>query len=173
MQKLLHAIESGQWNDEEVSPYLKLMDELDVYQGIVLRQTRIVLHVSLRDRAVDLAHRGHQRVVKTKSLLGEKVWFPGIDVMVEDKVKACVPCQATTTRGSERCTPLRVSSLPDAPWQELSVDFIGPFPTGESLIVVTDDFSRFPELEFVHSTSSNTVIPKLDAIFVGHEFREK
>ena len=30
---------------------------------------------------------------------------------------------------------------------------------------VTDDFSRFPEIEIVHSTSSNTVIPKLDAIF--------
>ena len=28
-----------------------------------------------------------------------------------------------------------------------------------------DDYSRFPEVEIVHSTSSNTVIPKLDAIF--------
>ena len=93
------------------------------------------------------------------------MWFPGIYVMVEDKVKACLPCQATTTHGSERCTPLRMSPLPEAPWQELSVDFIGPFPTGESLIVVIDDFSRFPEVELVHSTSSNTVIPKLDPIF--------
>ena len=127
-----------------MSPYLKLKDELAVYQGNVLRKSRIILPFSLRDRAVDLAHRGHQGVVKTKSLLREKVWFPGIDVMVEDKVKACLPCQATNTHGSERCTSLRVSPLPDAPWQELSVDFIGPFPTGESLIVVIDDFSRFP-----------------------------
>ena len=92
MQKLLHVIESGQWTDEEVSPYLKLEDELAVYQGNVLRQTGIVLPFSIRDHVVDLAHRGHQGVVKTKSLLREKAWFPGIDVMVEDKVKACLPC---------------------------------------------------------------------------------
>ena len=165
MQKLSHAIQSGQWTDEEVTPYLRIQDELAVYRGIVLRHTRIVLPFSLRERAVELAHRGHQGVVKTKSLLREKVWFPGIDAMVEERVKACIPCQATSTHGSEHCTPLKMSHLPDRPWKELSIDFIGPFPTGESLLVVMDDYSRFPEVEIVHPTSSNTVIPKLDAIF--------
>ena len=165
MQKLSHAIQSGQWTDEEVTPYLRIQDELAVYRGIVLRHTRIVLPFSLRERAVELAHRGHQGVVKTKSLLREKVWFPGIDAMVEERVKACIPCQATSTHGSEHCTPLKMSHLPDRPWKELSIDFIGPFPTGESLLVVMDDYSRLPEVEIVHSTSSNTVIPKLDAIF--------
>ena len=165
MQKLSHAIQSGQWTDEEVTPYLRIQDELAVYRGIVLRHTRIVLPFSLRERAVELAHRGHQGVVKTKSLLREKVWFPGIDAMVEERVKASIPCQATSTHGSEHCAPLKMSHLPDRPWKELSIDFIGPFPTGESLLVVMDDYSRFPEVEIVHSTSSNTVIPKLDAIF--------
>ena len=165
MQKLSHAIQSGQWTDEEVTPYLRIQDELAVYRGIVLRHTRIVLPFSLRERAVELAHRGHQGVVKTKNLLREKVWFPGVDAMVEEMVKACIPCQATSTHGSEHCTPLKMSHLPDRPWKELSIDFIGPFPTGESLLVVMDDYSRFPEVEIVHSTSSNTVIPKLDAMF--------
>ena len=165
MQKLSHAIQSGQWTDEEVTPYLRIQDELAVYRGIVLRHTRIVLPFSLRERAVELAHRGHQGVVKTKSLLREKVWFPGIDAMVEERVKACIPCQATSTHGSEHCTPLKMSHLPDRPWKELSIDFIGPFPTGESLLVVMDDYSRFPEVEIVHYTSSNTVTPKLHAIF--------
>ena len=69
MQKLSHAIQSGQWTDEEVTPYLRIQDELAVYTGIVLRHTRIVLPFSLRERAVELAYRGHQGVVKTKSLL--------------------------------------------------------------------------------------------------------
>ena len=131
--KLSHAIQSDQWTDEEVTPYLRIQDELAVYRGIVLRHTRIVLPFSLRERAVELAHRGHQGVVKTKSLLREKAWFPGIDAMVEERVKACIPCQATSTHGSEHCTPLKMSHLPDRPWKELSIDFIGPFPTGESL----------------------------------------
>ena len=88
MQKLSHAIQSGQWTDEEVTPYLRIQYELAVCRGIVLRHTRIVLPFSLRERAVELAHRGHQGVVKTKSLLREKVWFSGIDAMVEERVKA-------------------------------------------------------------------------------------
>ena len=36
------------------------------------------------------------------------------------------------------------------------------------LLVVIDNFSRFPGVEIKHSTSANTVIPKLDAIFARH-----
>jgi len=32
-------------------------------------------------------------------------------------------------------------------------------------MVVTDEFSRFPEVETLTSTSARVVIPKLDAIF--------
>jgi transposase InsO family protein len=58
-----------------------------------------------------------------------------------------------------------MSKLPDSPWKEVSVDFCGPFKTGEYLLVVIDDYSRYPEVEIVHSTSAQAVFPKLDAIF--------
>ena len=48
---------------------------------------------SLQNRAMDIAH-DHQGIVKTKAMVREKVWFPGIDQMVEDKVKTCMACQA-------------------------------------------------------------------------------
>ena len=41
-----------------------------------------------------LAHSGHQGIVKTKRFLRDSVWFPGIDSMVEEAVKGCLPCQA-------------------------------------------------------------------------------
>ena len=34
----------------------------------------------------ELAHLGHQGIVKTKQLIRDKVWFPGIDKLTEDKV---------------------------------------------------------------------------------------
>jgi hypothetical protein len=61
--------------------------------------------------------------------------------------------------------PLKMTKLPEGPWQELSADFYGPFKTGEYLLVIVDDFSRFPEVEIVHSLSSNAIIPRFDAIF--------
>ncbi|GFR63238.1 Pol protein [Elysia marginata] len=36
-------------------------------------------------------------IVKTKQLIREKVWFPGIDKLVEEHLKGCVPCQSSVT----------------------------------------------------------------------------
>ena len=106
---------------------------------------------TLRNRAVDLAHVGHQGIVKTKQLIREKVWFPGVDEMVKEKVDCCLPCQAATTCKAQRLEPLRMTPLPTAPWKELAMDFLGPLPSGDYLMVVIDEYSRFPEVEIVTS----------------------
>ncbi|GFO17917.1 transposon ty3-g Gag-Pol polyprotein [Plakobranchus ocellatus] len=77
--------------------------------------------------------------------------------MVEDHLKGCLPCQASVNT--------HMSPLPKRLWDELSVDFAGPFPTGEYLLIVIDDYSRFPEVEIVNSTSPRSVTPKLNQIF--------
>ena len=50
---------------------------------ILLRRNRIVIPRKLRPQAIKLAHIGHQGLVKTNSLLREKVWFPLIDQLVK------------------------------------------------------------------------------------------
>ena len=52
-----------------------------------------------------------------------------------------------------------------APWKNVSLDFLGPIPTGEYLLEVMDDYSSFPEVEKVTSIAAPTVNPKLDSIF--------
>ena len=61
-----------------------------------------------------------------------------------------------------------MTELPPAPWQQLSIDFCGPLPSGDMLFVVIDEYSRYPEVEIVRSTSANTVISKLDRILSTH-----
>ena len=112
-----------------------------------------------------LAHSGHQGIVKTKRFLRDSVWFPGIDKMVEEMVRECLPCQAANHDSKPVSEPLQMSPLPQGPWQELSMDFCGPFPNGDYLLVVTDDFGRYPEVEILRSTSAKAVIPHLDSIF--------
>ena len=164
LQAVINAINTERWDDVLVQSYKRLRDELSVYDGIVLRGTRIIIPTELQSKAVDLAHVGHQGIVKTKRLLREKIWFPAIDSLAERRVRSCLACQATT---STPITPEPIIStpLPAVPWKTLSADFLGPLPTGELLLVVMDDFSRFPEVEIVSSTASTTVIPKLDSIF--------
>ena len=165
LQKLSHAVETNHWSDPEIQRYKNVKDELSVCDGLIIRGTRLVLPKSLQHQAVELAHTGHQGIVKTKRLLREKVWFQSIDRMVQERIQNCIPCQAATQGSMPKPEPLNMTPLPKARWCEIAIDFVGPFPSGEVLLVVIDEFSRFPEVEILHSTTANAVIPKLDCIF--------
>ena len=104
---------------------------------------------------VDIAHEGHQGAVKCNELLRAKVWFPQLD-----KIKNCLACQASTYAPTH--DPLKPTKLPDHPWQCIDIDFWGPLPNGESLLVMIDEYTRYPEVEFLKSTSAQAVIPHID-----------
>ena len=59
---------------EAFTAWQKVKDELTVgaTQQIILRGTRVAVPKNLQERVVELAHEGHQGIVKTKSLLREK-----------------------------------------------------------------------------------------------------
>ena len=173
LQGVAEAIAKGNWhlvvkrpgvNPTEFRLLERVKDELAVSTSgnLILRGTRIVIPKSLREHVVSLAHEGHQGLVKTKSLLREKVWFPNIDKLVESKVKSCSACLITTPECKREL--LQMSPLPAAPWKELSVDFAN-LSNQEYLLLITDDYSRYPVVEIVKSTSAATVIPKLDKMF--------
>ena len=82
--------------------------------------------------------------------------------MTEERVKSCLACQAATPEKKQE--PLNMSPLPQAPWQEVSIDF-KELSSGDYLLVVTDDYSRYPIVEVVHTTAAKLVIPRLNKIF--------
>ncbi|XP_064631680.1 uncharacterized protein K02A2.6-like [Lineus longissimus] len=164
IQKLHTALQTNSWKDKDLIPYKPIRAELLSHDDMILRQTRLLIPEKLQQKAIDLAHIGHQGIVKTKRLLRSKIWFAGIDKMTEQTIKQCIPCQATT-RNSTPPEPLTMSRLPAAPWSEVSMDFAGPLPSNDMLLTVVDDYSRFPEVEIINSTAAKTVIPKLDNIF--------
>lgn len=157
-------------NDEvdqhALQSFRNVSDELATAEdGIILRGSRIVIPSSLQQRVINIAHEGHQGINRTKSLLREKVWFPGIDRMAAETIKACIACQATFD--SKPREPLQMSPLPDQPWSQLCADFYGPLPSGHYLLAVLDEYSRFPEVEIVTSLSAATIIPVLDKLFAS------
>jgi len=149
-----------------LNEYAQVFKELSISpDGLIMRGDKLIIPEALQEQVVNLAHAGHQGLVKTKQLIRSKVWFPRIDTLVEEKVKRCLACQACE-RTSLGMTPISVSDMPSAPWEELSIDFFGPIaPTKEYLIVVIDDYSRFPIVMPTFSLKSNVIEPKLDGIF--------
>ena len=82
------------------------------------------------------------------------MWFTGIDALVEKKVKICLACQASTHPPKSYMEPQKMSKLPDGPWQKIAIDFCGPFPSGDYLLVAIYEFIWFPEVEVTKSTSA-------------------
>ncbi|XP_047494981.1 uncharacterized protein LOC125043071 [Penaeus chinensis] len=157
-QAVSNAVKTNNWRSSLTAQYHKIKD--------FLRGTRLVIPTNLQQRAVHLAHAGHQGIVRTKRLLRDKVWFPGIDKLAEESVKKCLACQACTT--AKHLEPMQNSRLPAEPWSEVSIDFPSGLPNNTYLLVIMDDYSKFPEVEIVNSTSAKAVLPKVDAVFARH-----
>ena len=173
LQAVMEAIQTSNWYEPankcleiNVTKYKameRVKGDLTVCTSfsIILRGNRVVFPEAMQQRVVDIAHEGHQGIVKTKSLLREKVWFAGMDGAVDKKVKSCLTCQAATPETKRE--PLQMSPLPTSPWLEVSIDFKELSPG--YLLVVTDDYSRYPVVEIVHTTASKIVIPHLNKTF--------
>lgn len=86
LQSVISAMESRSWDSVRLKQFVNLK-EVSVYNSVVLRSHRIVIPESLRGQPVELAHLGHQGIVKTKSLIRETVCFPGIDQLEEENCK--------------------------------------------------------------------------------------
>ncbi len=166
LKGLRAALRLNQWSSV-AKCYSSFKDEYTIGKGnVILRGTRIVIPKSLQRKAIDIAHESHQGLSKTKALLREKVWFPGIDDMVKKTIDACLACQAVGQ--SPPPEPIQPSDMPTGPWEKLHIDFCGPLPSNDYLLVVVDRYSRYPEVEIVKSTKASSVIPKLDKMFATH-----
>eukprot|EP00794_Sanderia_malayensis_P012395 gene12395-biopygen9880 len=89
-----------------------------------------------------------------------------MDQLIKQSIDKCLPCQGVGKENSPE--PLRMTDMLKRPWYKLNIDFFGPIPSGESLLVVIDRYSRHPEVEIVKSTKASVVIPKLDKMFSVH-----
>ena len=125
----------------------KVRQELTVCDKVILKRNLLVLPKSLHNRALNLAHQGHLGLSKTKALIREKTWFPNIDKLTEELITSCLPCQLAGL--PKPPAPLQPTQLPPKPWHTVNMDFLGPLPSGEMLLVIIDQYSQFPEVEIL------------------------
>ena len=80
--------------------------------------------------------------------------------------------------------PLKMTELPEGPWRKVSVDFCRPLANRDLALVFHCQYSRYPVVEFVGSTSGKATIPVFRRVFNtygvpevvksdnGHKFEE-
>jgi transposase InsO family protein len=166
LQQVKEALITGRWNkmSPEMAPYYELRAEIYMAEGLLLRHDRIIPPETLREKIIRTAHnQGHLGITKTKAMIRKKYWFPAMNQRIENIVRDCFSCQISTN--THHTEPAKMTELPERPWDIVEMDFCGTFPNGEYALVMTDQYSRYPEVEFVRSTSNRPVQKKLKKIF--------
>ncbi|KAF2891126.1 hypothetical protein ILUMI_15047, partial [Ignelater luminosus] len=87
-----------------------------------------------------LGHEGHPCMMKMKGILRTKVWWPKMNQAVEKLVQQCHGCQLVSK--PDPSEPIYRTPLPKAPWDHICIDYLGPLPTGDHILVVTDYYSH-------------------------------
>ena len=53
------------------------------------------------------------------------------------------------------------------------MDTLGPLPSGEYLLVIIDDYSRFPVVEVLQNQTCDTIIQKMHYVFCTYGLPEQ
>lgn len=143
--------------------YRTIHNELCLVNYVLLRVDRIIVPQSLRERVLELAHEGHPGVRIMKGHLRACVWWPKIDKNVEDFVRNCRGCSLVAAPNPPE--PMLRKELPSKPWEQIAIDFLGPLPEGENLLVCVDYYSRYVEVVVMTDISTKATIDELVTIF--------
>ena len=111
--------------DSDLKPFFQRQDQLTTEAGCILCEIRVVIPAKLSKQVLDELHAGHPGIVRMKSLARLHVWWPGIDTEIEMLVRHCGTCQSI--RNSQPPTILHPWAWPNKPWQQVHLDFAGPF----------------------------------------------
>ena len=148
---------------QDLKEYHGVFGELWTYDGIILKGNQIVVPPTLRAEVIGLAHEGHQNADKTLSLLRQNNWFPKMRKSVLDYVESCRPCLAAIPQVTPE--PLQPNMLPERAWKDVHADFKGPIGGKYYFHVMIDQYSKYPEVDILKSTSFKKLRPCLDRIF--------
>lgn len=167
IRNIIALLDSNRQRELSV-PYRVIANELCHIGDVLMRVDRLVVPSKLRTVVLNLAHDGHPGSRMMKSHLRSSVWWPKLDQQVEEFVRNCRGCCLVSAPDAPE--PMIRKPLPSRPWEDIAVDFMGPLPEGQYLLVVVDYYSRFIEVKEMNTISANDTIQELSVVFSRYGF---
>ncbi|XP_062556644.1 uncharacterized protein K02A2.6-like [Armigeres subalbatus] len=168
LTSVMKALAKQCWSPE-LCRFQAFEKEFGVIDGIVVRDDRIVLPTILRQRALQIAHRGHHGVVAMRRNLREKIWWPCMDQDVADAVQECADCATVSKQHPPE--PMVRKEMPDRAWQEIGIDFFSAKECATFLVIV-DYYSRFLKVVEMKATNAAKTIEALEDVFHEQTYPE-
>ena len=166
LQSLKHYISTG-WPAKRsqipvsLHPYWNFRDELTVESGILMKNSKVLIPESLKQKYLKQIHQGHQGIEACRSRAREFVFWVNINSDLKEMVEKCDICQSQ--QNSTTSVQKYVSEVPPHPWHTLGSDLF--YFQRIDFLVVVDYFSKYLIVRKIPSSTSSAVIKELGMIF--------
>ena len=126
-----------------LQPFCTFRKELTVEDGLIMKETRIVIPAKQCEAILKLIHKGHLGLNKCKLRAKETVYWPGLNDQLEDLLLNCELClKYSTSKHKQEPSLLLGQEVPLYPWTKLATDVF--HFEGISYLLIVDYTSRFP-----------------------------
>lgn len=130
LQALRVAIDDRNFERDILAPFKFFKDQFSYAGNLLIRGDKVIVPSSLRGRFLELGHEGHPGESVMKKRLRMRCWWPKMDDDIQKFVKSCKGCLLVSA--PSRPEPMARRPLPNGPWTDCAIDFLGPLPSGES-----------------------------------------
>ncbi|KAI0988108.1 hypothetical protein GJ496_008428 [Pomphorhynchus laevis] len=112
-------------------------------EGLAIVFAHIVILRSIRYKALETLHLGHQGISAMRHRAQLYCWWPTINTDIEQWVDRCSFCQKQQPKSAHQ--PLHQWDVPAEVWTRIHVDFAGPID-GQMYLALIDAQSHWPEI---------------------------
>lgn len=146
---------------ECVKPYFSFKEELSECNGLLLKNSSIVVPKTMRKEMLSKIHYAHFGKEKCKMLARKTVFWPGMSKQIDDVVSNCDTCCSFQRDNSKE--PMIEKTIPRNPWEIVASDIF--FLLGKKYIIVVDTFSKFVDIQNLNDLTTETTIQSLKEFF--------
>ena len=139
-------------------------DEVAYWEGRVYMPNNKELREEILREHYNPADVGYSGQLRMMELLKRTYWWPGLKEDVKKYIQGCFKCQQNKVQHQKKAGELHPLEIPQGPWQEISIDIIGPLPKSnrmDVIVVIIDRFTKMVQLKATMMNVSSEGIAKI------------
>ena len=148
--------------------YHELASEISVVNGLLMRNSRIIIPMSLRKQVLEQIHTDHQGLKKCRDRARQSFWWPGPSIDMKSMIDNCRVCREFVR---QRAEPLITTQFPELLWQKLGMDLF--VYNKSTYLLVVDYYSHYIGIVKLTKLNAAEVIIHCKSIFARHGIPEE
>lgn len=168
LNKLMEYINNGfpqRYRDlpQHLRQYWAFRDELSIEDGLIIKGEQVVIPTTKRNEYLNKIHEGHFGISRCQQRAKSSIYWPGINKDIIDLIGQCLPCQTHQRSQSKQPMEPIMSNIPNIAWHTIGSDLFSL--DNKDYIVIGDYFSKYPFVENIRNSTSETITRITNKIF--------